>query len=84
MTAWEYDPNLLVSIFHRWSSPDSYADRLRSLRYLQARAINNTSVFDDFATDKLIGGSGLDWFVLFSTDWVMDREPGEQGLGVPL
>jgi uncharacterized repeat protein (TIGR01451 family) len=83
-TAWEYDPNLLASIFHRWNSPDSYADRLHNLRYEQSPALNNTTVFDDFASDKLIGGSGLDWFVFLSIDWVMDREPGEEGLGVRL
>jgi hypothetical protein len=54
------------------------------LRYELAPALNNTTVFDDFAADRLIGSSGLDWFVFFSTDWVMDREPGEEGLGVPL
>jgi hypothetical protein len=84
LTAWEYDPNLLASIYRRWTSPDSYGDRLRNLRYLQSPALNNTTVFDDFATDKLIGGTGLDWFVFFSADWVTDREPGEHGLGVPL
>jgi RHS repeat-associated protein len=84
LTAWEYDPNLLASIFHRWTSANSYADRLRSLRYDRRPALNNTTVFDDFAADKLIGGTGLDWFVFFSTDWVTDREAGEHGLGVPL
>jgi Ca2+-binding RTX toxin-like protein len=84
LTAWEYDPNLLASIFHQWNGTDSYADRLRNLRYRHARALNNITVFDDFASDKLIGGAGLDWFVFLSTDWVMDREPGEHGLGVPL
>jgi Ca2+-binding RTX toxin-like protein len=84
LTAWEYDPNLLASIFNRWTSTNSYADRLQNLRYLQATAINNTTVFDDFAADRLIGKSGRDWFVFFSTDFVMDAEPGEHGLGVPL
>ena len=84
LTAWEYDPELLALIYHRWSSPDSYADRLHNLRYEQHPALNNTTVFDDFAPDQLIGSNGQDWFVFFSTDSVLDAEDGEEGLGVPL
>jgi Ca2+-binding RTX toxin-like protein len=84
LTAWEYDPNLLASIFSRWSSTNSYADRLRNLRYVRTPALNNTTVFDDFAIDRLTGGAGLDWFAFFSTDLVLDPENGEEGLGVRL
>jgi Ca2+-binding RTX toxin-like protein len=83
-TAWEYDPELLASIFDRWRSAGSYAERLRNLRYLQAPAINNTTVFDDFAPDQLTGGAGTDWFVFFSTDRPLDAAAGEEGLGFPL
>lgn len=37
LTAWEHDPNLLASIFHRRNSSDSYADRLQNLRYCNRR-----------------------------------------------
>jgi hypothetical protein len=56
----------------------------RNLRYLQAPAINNTTVFDDFAVDQLTGGAGTDWFVYFSTDRPLDAAAGEEGLGMPL
>jgi Ca2+-binding RTX toxin-like protein len=84
LTAWEYDPSLMASIFHSWNSSASYADRLQDLRYMQSTALNSTTVFEDFAPDKMIGDRGQDWFVFFTKDWVMDPEPGEQGLGGPL
>ncbi|HJS06594.1 MAG TPA: hypothetical protein VJ809_03015, partial [Pirellulales bacterium] len=84
LTAWEYDPALMASIFRRWNSSASYADRLQNLRYLESPTLNSNTVFEDFASDKLIGGTGQDWFVFFSTDWVMDREENEEGLGVRL
>jgi uncharacterized delta-60 repeat protein len=84
LTAWEYDPNLLASIFNRWQLPESYSDQLISLRFRQSTALNNTTVFDDFAADRLTGGAGLDWFVYFSNDLVADPQDGEHGLGVRL
>ena len=83
-TAWEYDPALLASIYHRWQAPTSYADRLRNLRYERSPALNDLTVFDDFSADKLIGGTGLDWFLFFASDLVSDSEGSEEGLGFVL
>jgi Ca2+-binding RTX toxin-like protein len=80
-TAHEFDPALLASIQRRWTSSATYAERLHNLRFELAPALNNTTVFDDFATDRLIGNQGQDWFVFLSGDLVLDAEPGEEGLG---
>ncbi|MEX2139037.1 MAG: putative Ig domain-containing protein [Pirellulales bacterium] len=83
-TAHEYDAELLALLHRRWAASGSYAERLHNLRYEQRPAINNGTVFDDFAVDQMIGNSGLDWFVSLGTDLVLDPEAIEEGLGVPL
>jgi Ca2+-binding RTX toxin-like protein len=80
----EYDPSLLASLHSRWQSPASYEDRLHNLRYAASPALNNTTVFDDYSADRLIGGAGMDWFVFSALDQLVDVEDGEQGLGVVL
>jgi Ca2+-binding RTX toxin-like protein len=82
--AWEYDPTILASLHNRWQSPASYADRLHNLRYAASPALNNTTVFDDFSGDRLIGGAGLDWFLFSTLDELVDVEQDEEGLGFAL
>jgi hypothetical protein len=41
-------------------------------------------VFNDFSADRLIGGTGLDWFLFSALDEAVDVEDDEQGLGFVL
>ncbi|MEX2140609.1 MAG: putative Ig domain-containing protein, partial [Pirellulales bacterium] len=82
-TVHEFDTERLASLFHRWTSSDTYAERLHNLRFEEHPALNNTTVFDDFEVDQLTGGQGQDWFLFLASDLVADPEAGEEGLGVP-
>jgi len=57
---------------------------LYNLRYAASPALNNTTVFNDFSADRLIGGTGLDWFLFSALDEAVDVEYDEQGLGFVL
>jgi Ca2+-binding RTX toxin-like protein len=81
---WEYDPAMLALLHNRWQAPAAYADRLHNLRYAALPALNNTTVFNDFSADRLIGGGALDWFLFLAFDEVVDAEQDEHGLGVAL
>jgi Ca2+-binding RTX toxin-like protein len=80
----DYDPVLLASLYNRWNKPDAIAERLHHLRYEESPALNNLTIFDDFASDTLTGGRGADWFAFLGADAVADKEAGEEGLGFPL
>jgi Ca2+-binding RTX toxin-like protein len=83
-TALEYDADRLALLHRRWTTTDSYSERLHNLRYEDHPALNNGTVFDDFALDQMFGDGGLDWFVSLGTDLVLNPEALEEGLGVPL
>ena len=80
----EYDPLLLASLYHRWNTASTIAERLHNLRYEDRPALDDLTIFDDFAADSMTGGRGSDWFPFFGADAVLDKETGEEGLGVPL
>ena len=72
-TAFDTDAVALSAVLAEWSSPRSYQNRIANLRGTGsgARANGNVflkrsgpdaTVFGDSVSDKLTGGSGLDWF----------------------
>lgn len=65
-TAFDSDASTLAAIASIWTSADSLANRLASLRdgFLVASSANplDNTVFDDDALDILTGGGDFDWF----------------------
>lgn len=89
-TAFDSDALSLGLIQLEWSRDISYEARIDHLTGAQPGGVNGTAVlvpgvtvFDDDAVDVLLGGTGLDWFVLnLLEDLLDDLGPGEQVLHV--
>ena len=89
----KYDGNIgaLSQILSVWSTSATYASRISQLRstsfayFLKPLALitDNASVYDDFASDSVSGGSGSDYYfqpgdtTLPTTDEILDRQPTE-------
>jgi Ca2+-binding RTX toxin-like protein len=78
---WEGSPAMLASIREPRTAATSYNDRLQDLRYARQLAINNTTVFNDFAHDMLVGGAALDWFAALDLSEILDADKLEHALG---
>ena len=68
----------LLAILGEWTSRRSFSTRMKNLavgvgsnHQYRLKAID--TVFDDQASDSLVGGAGSDWFLAFSGDKVGDR-----------
>ena len=68
-TAFDSDNDALNAIRQEWTSHSSYLSRISNLRngtgaYLDGTALQvGATVFNDAARDRMIGGSGLDWYL---------------------
>lgn len=66
-TSYDTDPTVLKSILQEWADPKLYGiaiDRLGRGSEFGLPKLDATTVFDDpTAVDKLVGGSGADWFL---------------------
>ena len=79
-TIWDDAPAVLLQILAEWTSADSYAMRIDTLRNGTGGVpkLDSTTVFDDGDVDTLHGNQGLDWFVRGAGDKLPDRKPTEQ------
>lgn len=78
-TTFDDDQASLVQILNEWSSNDTYAVRVAKLRNGTdgLPILNATTVTDDGASDKLFGGSSLDWFFVGNNDKVVGKLSAE-------
>jgi Ca2+-binding RTX toxin-like protein len=75
-TAHDSDPAALRRIMAEWSSSATFNQRVNNIRAgafsdgtrSRAQGLNSDTVFDDFADDRLTGGSGSDWMFLSRGD----------------
>ena len=76
----------LTAVLAEWSSSASYADRISHLTGtsggLNDGFFLNTSgpaatLQDDGAVDRLVGGAGLDWFIVSANDKIHGKAPKE-------
>lgn len=73
-TVYDHSEVSLRAISAKWSSADSYTDRVNSLRTGNgAPVLDSTTVKDDGERDKLFGRFGRDWFVDGEIDLLSDR-----------
>ena len=85
LTDFENDLSKLMDVFDEWTSTSSYPDRVDHL--MNGGGLNGTTllststIHDDGFKDVLIGGGGLDLFLLSAPD-IFDLKSGEQGLMV--
>jgi hypothetical protein len=67
-----------------WTSSADYDTRVARLPGTQAGglngafALNDDTVFDDFAADKLTGSSGRDWFFTLAGDVITSLRDDEE------
>ena len=91
VTIFDADMNALLAILSEWASEKDYATRVSNLRGTTTEGNNgsyflrtvgpNATVFDDDATDELIGSGGQDWFFAIlgglNGDVLTDRKQNE-------
>jgi hypothetical protein len=80
-SAIDYDVDLLIAVYQRWTNPDPYAERVQDLRSAPAPLafMDDSTLFNDFAGDLLFGGSDLDWLLpRIGHDFAGDMQPGEE------
>ena len=80
----DHDANdeALLAILAEWSSPSPIQDRIWNLQnggglngpFL---LVQDQTVFDDQATDVVLGGLASDWFLVYGDDDVRDRGPSD-------
>lgn len=68
------DRDALDEIFHHWTGPGSYEDRIDSLAHL----LDSSSIEEDNAVDILLGGQGHDWFLVGIGDLLADIKQNER------
>src|SRR5262249_12907694 len=79
--SYESDRVALWQIWQEWNSSRTYADRTARLAAGTGGLPNldSTTVGDDGAAHKLLGGAGLDWFFAsLPQDVLVDRQSGER------
>lgn len=68
-TIFDHHANALLKILEEWSSPQSFGQRVASLRAgVDALRLSSTTILDDHQVDTLIGGVDRDWFWRLSLD----------------
>jgi RHS repeat-associated protein len=75
----DYDVALLDRVYDRWSDNSPYANRVAGLRTAPLPVgLNDMSVLNDFAIDRLFGGSDSDWLhYRLGMDFASDLQAGE-------
>ena len=81
-TAYDHNDVALAALFNEWNRATvSYAARVNDLMHggglNGSYVLNSKTVFDDHATDILVGNRGLDWFIFSTGDQILDQAAGE-------
>jgi len=81
-TAFDHNDAALAALFNEWNRATvSYAARVNDLMHggglNGSYVLNSKTVFNDHATDILVGNRGLDWFIFSTGDLILDQAPGE-------
>jgi uncharacterized repeat protein (TIGR01451 family) len=80
----DFDDNLdaVQAIMAEWSSRNNYNTRVNNIRFggglNDPFTLDDSSVFDDFSKDDLIGGGNQDLFFVGNNDKLRDRAKNEQ------
>jgi PKD repeat protein len=82
-TAWDTHEAALWAVLQEWTSAADYDTRVAHLPGTQAGGLNgafvlnDATVIDDFAIDRLTGSSGRDWFFTGAGDAIIALQDGE-------
>jgi Ca2+-binding RTX toxin-like protein len=82
ITIHDENDDALRAILAEWTSGRRYIERVNNIRdgggNNGAFTLNDTTVVDDANSDRVFGGSSLDWFLFGSGDRIRDRGRNEQ------